>query len=342
MLEAGLRRRGLSPGDVDVLVRQESLLRVRGGRGTPSAFVAEALPARARDVVLEVVLDALAAGPHGLFEHAWRRLFAAGCPLDHLWCTLWHAFKDPAADYQDEVWLDEAVGIANVERYVALGVPRLQMPAMYGPGLGAETLLRNADDGVRALVRLDGPPTAIGHGLEAARVSLSRRARDQVDDIAGVPAGARMARPPDEALAAIGAKLVDGRKLSRADRRTLAFLHRSPAHEDLLLLDDEVIPSLAVAWLDAARRLLRSGDVVFDAGLDRHRLAAEPETPLVRPPPRRPPAGPTPRPADLTSLLAPHEPPADAFAPLPSVHALETEDPLRWLEALAHSLATAS
>lgn len=75
--------------------------------------------------LLGVVVEAQARGPEGVRAAAWRRLYVAGCPMDNIHRTIWHALQDPEADIQDWAWLPPDAAMANIERYVELEFPRV-------------------------------------------------------------------------------------------------------------------------------------------------------------------------------------------------------------------------
>ncbi len=172
---AALRARGLPDRDVRVLVA--SVRRWRAPFGVEQSllpFVHERLYLDERTPLLDAVAEAQARGPRvGPWADGWRALYTAGCPLDHIWAVLWHAFRDPSGDPQDERWLGANAGLANVHRYVTLGFPRSGAPDTYGPGLGCEQLVRNARLGTLELLRLGVEGFLVGQGIERCRAVLS-------------------------------------------------------------------------------------------------------------------------------------------------------------------------
>lgn len=187
---AALVERGLSEEDAAVVIRQTRATKA------PHARARSLLPflhARLSEEELRPLLDALveaqARGPRaGRFVKAWRRLYVSGCPLDHIWRVLWHSFKDPDADPQDDAWLGARAATKNVEAYVALQFPRAAAAHTYGPGLGCHRLVRNARDGARKLVAVRAPTFLVEEAVDRCRAVISERLLRDVDLLARRPA----------------------------------------------------------------------------------------------------------------------------------------------------------
>ena len=295
---AALVARGLSAADARILVRQaralrapyrtnESLLPFLHARISPDEF----------KVVLAAVVEAQARGPHSSrWATAWRRLYVEGCPIDHLWCVLWHSFKDPDADPQDFKWVRSPAALRNIDRYVHFQFPRSGAPGTYGPGLGCEQLLENTRRGTRELIRLHCPTVLTLQSMNWCRNVLSRKLRAQVDLAAGVSARGR-----------------------------------DDQDEPLQVPEDE-IEATVVRWFFALDELRASNRVVHDLSRDRFLLRGERTT--AREVRRRPLPRPPRDVADnLRSLVRRwrRKDPVNAT----TVAGLDEQDALSWLETVA-------
>jgi glycosyltransferase involved in cell wall biosynthesis len=227
--------------------------------------------------LLGTVVEAQARGPEGPRAAAWRRLYVAGCPIDNIHRTLWHAFQDPEADIQDWTWLPREAAMANLERYVQLEFPRVGS-MRYGVGLGCETLLANATGAFRELVRLGSSHIFLGQTLNLCRNVLSPALRARVD-----------------ARAALHAPVTES-------------IDKEPWQEELLELE-EVDELVLQRWLDALNEMRKTGAAVHDRSADRFALAGETLAPRrIRPRPA-PEA-----PAARTAQVAPRAPAGRARA----------------------------
>lgn len=332
-----LGARGLAPGDVEVILRQAKELPAPHGVGEELVpFLERRLSREERETILTAAAEVHAHGPTGLFAEGWRLLYVGGCPLDHVWRTLWHAFKDPEADPQDFVWLPEEEALRNVRRYAELGFPRSGAPDTYGPGLGCETLLTNTRDGSRALLQHGAPLLFVARSINACRDVLTPALRAVVDREAGIDPAEVVARPSRGRLDAVRAKLFARSELTDDDLRDAVWLTDHRDRDELLDLREERVESLVGRWFSTVDALLASGRMVVDHGRDRFRLAEEPAAPLrvVR---RDQPAAPTPAPALLETTLARWHRTTDQgyFGASATAQGLLEEDPVIWLGEVA-------
>lgn len=183
---AALRAQGLPARDARILVgcaRSTPAPRPEDGALLP--FLRSRVPGREWALLLDTVAATQARGPRREpFATAWRMLYVAGCPIEHLWRVLWHALRDPGADPQDEAWMPRAAGLANVRRYAALGFPTSGAADTYGPGLGCERLVENTRQGTRRLLELGAPAILAVQAFERCRAVLSPGLRAEVDAVA--------------------------------------------------------------------------------------------------------------------------------------------------------------
>lgn len=139
-----LRAAGIGPADADELLRHTAAAVAPGPDADGTWPRLGVWLDRERDRIgrgrLERLLDDLATAqvrgpPAGPTRDVWEVLFGHGCPLDHLWRTLYHCCKDPDSDPQDRAWVPRELAVANARRYVELRFPRASGP---WPGLGCE------------------------------------------------------------------------------------------------------------------------------------------------------------------------------------------------------------
>lgn len=258
------------------------------------------------DLLMEDLIEWQALGPvEGRSRSVWRRLYTAGCPLDHLWRLLFDCFVAPNSDPQDWLLVSEEAALARADRYVELGFPRARGP-WAGFGCGA------ALDAVRARLttfvachHLDFH--ALGEDFMRLRRVCSESLVGRID---------RRVDMPDEMRRAI-------RMASPESSVPLADVPL-PEFADARALDD---------WYEALARDLKAGTAVRDKYSDRFILADE----TVRLPPRsraprlapRLPAGNAA--SELVAMLAAtsHRSPAALF------DVKRYQEPLDWFESTA-------
>jgi hypothetical protein len=339
-LVKALRARGMSARDAAVLARiAEDLPKPRGVDAPLFPFLHARLTKREWALVIGAVAETQARGPRGRLASGWRLLYVAGCPIDQIWRVLWHSFKDPSADPQDDAWLAETAGLRNARRYVSLGFPTSGAPDVYGPGLGCETLLENTRSGARELLRLRAPRPLLLASVATSRGVLTPAARDVLDRAAGVLPKYRIGRPSREEYDAVRARLLAGEQPSLEDLSLASRYLNAPAGSDETLdVPDSRIARIARQWFLTLDAMLASGEIVADLGQDRYRLATE-RAVTRRVAKRRPPAGPPRaiRPA-LVALLGRWRRKRDGSAVSASARDLDYEDSLqRWLPRLAET-----
>jgi hypothetical protein len=300
-----LEGRGLSSADATTLADAASRL-VDAKSGAPLLEgLAARLPEADWAALLGVVVEAQARGPEGPRAPAWRRLYVAGCPIDNIHRTLWHAFQDPDADIQDWAWLPIDAAMVNIERYVELELPRVGS-MRFGVGLGCETLLSNATAGFRELVRLGASLIFLGQTINLCRNVLSPALRARVDASAGL-------RAP-----------------------VMETIDKEPWQDELLDLGD-VDELVLQRWLDSLAQMIETRAAVHDRSADRFVSADEPLTPRrIRPRPA--PQPPAPRPAHLAGLLAGMQAQLEPWQQEVKLGSIDVLDPLEWLTGLAENL----
>lgn len=302
---SALEERGLSAADAETVADAAFDLMDPKTRAPLLEALASRLPEADWAALLGVVVEAQARGPEGARAAAWRRLYVAGCPMDNIHRTMWHAFQDPEADIQDWTWLPLDAAMANIERYVELEFPRVGS-MRYGVGLGCETLLSNARVAFRELVRLGASHLFLGQTINLCRNVLSPALRGQVDARAGL-------RAP-----------------------VMQTIDKEPWQDQLLDMDD--VDELAMQrWLDVLDEMRNVGTARHDRSADRLALADEPLTPR-RITPRSAPQAPAPRPAHLAALLASLQKEIEPWQQAVTLDALDVVDPLEWLRWVAENV----
>ncbi len=266
-------------------------------------------------VIFDAVLDAQARGPLDVDRAiAWRRVYEAGCPMDHIHRVLWHAFQAPGSDIQDRAWVPLDRALETIRRYEELDFPRVS--AMdYGPGLGCERLWTNTRDGHRRLLELGAPYRLVFRSLDLCRNVLSPLLRARVDEAAGLKPVLK--EPTIDRLPWQTEELADETLFAEIDDGP------DPSAEDPV-----------ATWFAVVERMMSSREIVHDLGADRFVLAGEPLTPRSCEP-RDPPPMPRARPASLQAVLDAWHQRAEAWAEPVSVGALDFEDPMLWLTSAA-------
>ena len=313
--------RRVAPYDVE-----ERLLPFLKPRLTPAEWLA----------VAGAAAEAHARGPRGRFATAWRQLYVGGCPVDRIWPTLWHAFKDPLSDVQDLAWLPEADALDNVRRYVALGFPTRHAIDSYGPGLGCEALVRNTVDGVARLLTLRGPMLSALASINRCRDAFTPTLCAALDIMAGIRPEEIDARPSKAALETLRSKLRGGATLSDEDRRIAPWLQAEPNRVDRLDPPVERIEAVVAKWCEAVEERVATGLMVVDRGIDRYRGSEEPARP-VRIRTRKRSAPPVQVSPDLDGILVQwqHSEAEGYFWGTATPSSLDETDPLRWLFEVA-------
>lgn len=339
---SALRERGVSAHDEEVLV--EML------RATPAPYPAGAhgeaqepllpfLAARLADreiaLLVATVAEVHAHGPRGHFADAWRVVYRAGCPLDHVWRTLWHSFKDPSADPQDDVWLPDAQAEDNVRAYVARKFPRSGAPNLFGPGLGCDKLVAGAQRSARNLRRVGAPLLLLVHVLNAARRAFTPAARALLDHGARIQSAEIAKRPKPADLERVRDRVKAGRDISDADWAAASWLLADPTEDERFVLPEDRLEHVVDNWVGAVQALVASQILTVDLAADRYRLTSEAATArsiLERgePGPRSPAAG------VLATMLEAWRPTGDSyFGGIATLENLEGRDPLFWLVDVA-------
>jgi hypothetical protein len=313
-----LARAGLSSSDALTLVHQARDKPARLGRDPPLVLplLHRHLDGAAFSTLLDATVDAQARGPLSQpARSVWRLLFVEGCPLDHLWKVLFHAFKDPETDPQDWVTVAPDVALAEARYYSALQFPRASGP---WPGLGCQNTLACVRHRIESFAAAES--LAAFHGL-AELVKLRAVVSPRL--CAVLDAQARLDRELPRALDASNTIELAPELFVWSDKRTRA----------------EVF-DVARRWIQTLENQLRETRAIHDVSGDRF---VSPDEPLgsARPPHRAEPSRPDDRREALRELIAPWDsawsPPWDKGAD--SLDALlerrDWEDPLEWLHAVA-------